>query len=298
MSFQTTYAQQQQKQRTLRSSFSCTGIGLHTGYTMTLHAKEAPVDQGIRFYRTDVASEASEIRALWNNVVHTKFCTGLRNAHNIKIQTIEHLMAALQSSGIDNVRIEIDGPEIPIMDGCCEHFMGILDNVGSQEQASDRQVLRILKPIMVGNQTSWAKLTPSQQSIYDFTFLYPEQEKRERRCLVLSQQTFKEELSMARTFCFVKDIPYLRQAGFIKGGSKENALVFDQDRVLNPGGKRFEDECVRHKLLDSIGDMYLSGGQILGCYEGYKAGHTLNHQLLCSLFADKKAWQWETVSVS
>lgn len=286
-----------QRQRTLCRSISCIGVGLHTGIRVRMQIKSAQENTGIYFQRTDITS--NKIPALWSNVSDSTLRTVLANNEGFSVATVEHLMAALHSYEIDNAIIEVNGPELPCMDGCSEIFVQLLEQAEIVTQNAPRKAIRILKPVQVKEQGNSAGLFPSESdlsSIFSFEIDFPNKViAQQSRQIVLSKHTFKNDLSRARTFGFLKDVLMLSRQGLIRGGSLNNAVVIDEEKVLNAEGLRFEDEFVRHKLLDSIGDMYLAGGPILGHFIGKRSGHTLHHKLLCALFADQEAWCWETL---
>lgn len=282
------------RQRTLRNRISCTGIGLHTGAAVAMTLHPALPDTGVVFQRTDVAAEHSQIPARWENLSGSLLCTSIANGAGTTISTIEHLMAALAGCAIDNVLIELDGPEVPIMDGSAEPFVRLVECAGMVEQAAPRRVIRVLKEIEVFDGARRAAIEPSSDFVVDLEIDFQNpavaQQRREYRALDFS---FKEEFGRARTFGFAEDASALRSAGFARGGSLDNAVVVDGTKILNDGGLRYADEFVRHKVLDCIGDMYLAGGPILAKITGVRSGHAMNHQLLRALFADPDAWAVE-----
>lgn len=251
----------------------------------------AAVGQGIQFRRTDVSPATALIRARWDNVVDTRLCTVIGNEAGVTIGTVEHLMAALAGLGVDNATVELDGPEVPIMDGSADAFAFLIECVGLVEQTAPRQHLRVLKRVSVGDEKCHASLSPAPFPALEFAldFANPAvgyQEKSVR----LTNGAFKQELARARTFGFVEEVEHLRKAGLIRGGSLDNAVVIGPDRVLNREGLRYADEFVRHKMLDALGDLYLAGAPILGWFSGVRSGHAMNNQLLRVLFADRDAW--------
>jgi len=275
----------------LKNRIHCAGVGLHSGRRVSLTIAPARTNAGIRFIRTDLAGPRAELPARWDHVVDTRLCTVLGNAEGVTIGTVEHIMAALRGCNVDNATIELDGPEVPILDGSADPFVFLIDAVGTVEQAAPRQAVRVLKPVTVGDSRRGATLRPGQGSRFGFEIEFPSAAiGHSSRALALVNGAFKHELAAARTFCFLKEVEAMRQAGLARGGSLANAVVIDGDRVLNEGGLRFGDEFVRHKLLDSVGDLFLAGAPIIGHYQGFKSGHELNNRLLRALFADRSAW--------
>jgi UDP-3-O-[3-hydroxymyristoyl] N-acetylglucosamine deacetylase len=279
------------RQKTLKSRINCSGVGLHSGRRVMLTIGPAAVDTGIRFKRVDPAGMGAVIPARWDHVVDTKLCTVIGNGDGVVVSTVEHLMAAFAGLGIDNAMIEIDGPEVPIMDGSADAFVFLIECAGLVEQTAPRKRIRILKSISVGDERANATLVPAPFASLDFALDFPnpaigKQEKSVR----VAEDAFKRELSRARTFGFAEEVELLRKAGLARGGSLDNAIVIGADRVLNREGLRYGDEFVRHKLLDAMGDLYLAGAAIEGRFLGARSGHALNNQLLRALFDDPEAW--------
>ncbi len=275
-------------QQTLKTAIGCRGIGLHSGgkVSMTLHP--APPDAGIVFRRTD---QAAKIRASWANTVETTYCTTLANSDGTSVGTVEHLMAALAGTGIDNAVVELDGPEVPIMDGSCAPFVFLIECAGIVEQDAARRAIKVLKPVSVIEDGASAALFPDRGFSMSFEIDFDNPMiRRQTISLAVDSAIFKTELSRARTFGFLDEVDRLRQAGFARGGSLDNAVVVGRDHVLNAGGLRYRDEFVRHKLLDALGDLYLAGGPILGRFRGLRSGHAHTRRLLAALFADGDAW--------
>jgi len=278
-------------QRTLKTSIHCTGVGVHSGRKTSLRLLPAPVNSGINFIRTDVSDLDNVIPALWDNVTDTQLCTVVTNDAGISVSTVEHIMAALRGCGIDNVTIELDGPEVPIMDGSAEPFVFLIDCAGIETQAQPRDVIKILKPIEYVEDGKHARLLPSDSTEFCFDIDFaPRLDVQQRYEISLDCPNFKRHISRARTFGFLEDVDKLRAMGLARGGSLDNAVVISGTKILNKGGLRYTDELVRHKVLDAVGDLYLAGAPIVGRYEGYRAGHALNNQLLHALFADPTAW--------
>lgn len=278
-------------QHTLKSPIHCTGIGLHSGARVSLTIRPAAIDDGITFVRSDQRGSAAVIRATWDNVVDTRMCTVIGNDQGTTVGTIEHLMAALHGCGIDNAVIELDGLEVPIMDGSAAPFVFLIECAGIAMQDGLRRSIRILKPVQVGDDRRHAALTPAGSARYSFEIDFESAAvARQEGSVRLSRSTFKTDVSRARTFGFLHEVDQLRRLGLARGGSLDNAIVISGDTVLNEGGLRYADEFVRHKILDSIGDLYLAGAPIIGHYHGCRSGHALNNQLLRALFDDPAAW--------
>lgn len=281
-------AQSSGMQKTLKAPIHCRGIGLHSGAHVEMVLRPAAPDSGIRFYRRDLNTE---IAADWRNAVDSPLCTTLTNSKGVSVGTVEHLMAALAGLEIDNVVVELDGPEIPVMDGSASPFVFLIECAGLTEQDALRRVIRVLKPVSVGTPGKSAMLAPSDQFAVSFAIDFASSAIR-RQELTLSPcpATFKHELSAARTFGFLDEVERMREAGLARGGSLDNAVVIAGDRILNEEGLRYVDEFVRHKMLDAVGDLYLAGAPLLGHFHGTRSGHALNRQLLAALFADRTAW--------
>jgi UDP-3-O-[3-hydroxymyristoyl] N-acetylglucosamine deacetylase len=285
------------RQRTLRQSISCTGTGLHSGAKLSLTFAPAPIDHGIVFRRSDVAPRVALIPALWNQVVDTRMCTTLGNPAGTTIGTVEHVMAALAGYNIDNCLITVDGPELPIMDGSAEPFAFLIDCAGVEEQNAARKAIQIVKPVRAGDDHKYASVSPGSHTALSFEIDFDNAVvAKQRLSFSLYDGSFRKELARARTFGFAHEVEALRKMGLARGGSLDNAVVITKDRVLNREGLRFPDEFVRHKLLDALGDLYLAGAPIIGRFEGLRGGHALNNQLLRTLFANKSAWRWTTVT--
>ncbi len=277
-------------QRTIENMVSCQGIGVHSASSVTVTLHPAVSGSGITFIRTDLGGV--EIKAFWQTVVETRWCTTIGNREGVTVATIEHLMAALAASGIDNVRIEIDGPELPIMDGSAQPFVELVEKAGVKEQRSARKMIRVLKKVTVEEGNRKVSLEPSPyyeiEVDFDFAGRIP---LASQRCIFRPlQEDFAEDISSARTFGLLEDAEKMWAMGLSKGASLENTLVYDGPRVMNEKGLRYEDECVRHKVLDALGDLHLAGGLILGKFHGVRTGHALHHKLLLALFADPKAY--------
>lgn len=286
-------------QQTLNTTIHCAGVGLHSGRRVRMTLRPAPVDHGICFIRTDVPADHAVIPARWDLVADTRLCTLLKNEHGTSIGTIEHLMAALRGLGIDNAVIEVDAPELPIMDGSSAEFVFLIECAGIKQQDQPRRVIRVLKEVRVQDGDKVVSLSPAPVSsfraeiIYDNTALI----RRQEGFLRLTDGAFKAEVADCRTFGFAHEVEAMRKAGLGLGGSLDNAVVIDGDRVMNPGGLRHADEFIRHKILDAVGDLYLAGGPILGHYQGLRPGHAMNNAILRALFADSSAWRREDAEI-
>lgn len=279
------------RQRTLKNSISCSGVGLHSGQKVSLTLHPGEPDTGIMFERSDLENGRSLIPARWDRVVDTFLCTAIGNEHGARVATIEHLMAALAGCHIDNAVIEVDGSEVPAMDGSAAPFVFLIECAGVVEQESARRAIEVLKPVTVTDSGRTAALLPddcfrvSCEIEFDSDLI-----ARQSFSVELHNGAFKSEISRARTFGFAHEVDQLRAAGLARGGSMENAVVISDNKVLNEEGLRFDNEFVRHKVLDSVGDLYLAGGPIIGHFRGVRTGHEMNNALLRALFADETAW--------
>ncbi len=280
-------------QHTLKTSIDCSGVGLHSGAKVAMTLNAGDPDTGIVFRRTDVVGGGAVVPARWDTVVDARLNTSVGNDDGVCVGTIEHLMAALSGAGVDNALIEINGPEVPIMDGSAEPFLFLIECAGLTEQPVARRLIEVLKPVSVGDDRHSAVLSPGKcfsvsfEIDFEGTFIHHQQ-----FFASLVNGAFQSEIARARTFGFEHEITELRAAGLIRGGSLDNAIVVGGDSILNDDGLRFEDEFVRHKVLDSIGDLYLAGGAILGHFHGFRSGHALNHGLLTALMEDSTAWRY------
>lgn len=287
------------RQRTLKASIGCTGIGLHSGAKVTMVLHPAEPDSGIRFRRTDVAGQGAVLAARWSNVGDTRMNTSLTGANGVGVGTVEHLMSALAGMGVDNCLIDINGPEVPVMDGSAAPFLFLVECAGLVEQDVPRRAIRVLKRVVVKDGDRMASLTPSAGFSLRFEIDFNSRAiSRQEMFVNLGRGSFKSEIARARTFGFEQEVAMLRSAGLARGGSLDNAVVIDSTgtRVLNDDGLRYPDEFVRHKLLDAVGDLYLAGAPIIGHFHGVRSGHALTNQLLRTLFADSSAWGWATLT--
>jgi UDP-3-O-[3-hydroxymyristoyl] N-acetylglucosamine deacetylase len=282
-------------QHTVKSPALFAGIGVHTGVYTRAAVRAAAPDCGIVFVRTDIADRDNRVPATGAAVCKTQLGTVISNAAGVTVSTIEHLMAALVMLDVDNAVVEIDGPEMPIMDGSAEPFVRVLDRAGLREQAAPRRYVEILERVDIVDGDKRASLLPADQFELAFEIHFDSAAVgRQSIDLVIDNAAFRAELSNCRTFGFLHEVEALRAMGLALGGSMENAVVIDGDRILNPEGLRRPDEFVRHKALDAIGDLYVLGGPLLGRFEGVLAGHGLNNAVVRELLARPEAWRWRT----
>lgn len=280
------------KQRTLKNVIRATGVGLHTGEKVYLTLRPAVPDTGIIFRRVDL-DPAVEVAARPENVSDTRLSTTLEK-DKVKISTVEHLMSALAGLGIDNAYIDLTAPEVPIMDGSAGPFVFLIQSAGIIEQSSAKRFIRVRKSIEIKEDDKWVRFEPLQGFKVSFSidFNHPIfKNSRQIASIDFSTTSFVKEISRARTFGFMQDLEALRDAGFARGGSLDNAIVMDSFHILNEDGLRYEDEFVKHKVLDAIGDLYLLGHPLIGAFSAYKSGHALNNRLLRTLVSDKSAWE-------
>jgi UDP-3-O-[3-hydroxymyristoyl] N-acetylglucosamine deacetylase len=280
------------RRRTLKNSIRATGVGLHSGKKVLMVVKPAPPDMGVVFRRTDL-DQIIDVPAYAENVGETMLGTTLIKGDS-RVCTIEHLMSAFAGLGIDNAYIEISAEEVPIMDGSAGPFVFLLQSAGMEEQAAPKRFARILQPIQVEEGDKWARFTPYNgfKVNFEIEFNHPIFKKRDQTATMdFSSTSFLREISRARTFGFMRDLEFMRSKNLALGGTMENAIVLDDTKVLNEEGLRYEDEFVKHKILDAIGDLYLLGRGILGEFSGFKSGHALNNRLLRKLIATPDAWE-------
>lgn len=288
-------------QATVKSAIEFRGFGLHSGRPVRLRILPASVNYGIWFKRVDVDADGSGrdamIHARWDLVADTRLCTVIRNRDGVSVSTIEHVMAALAGCGVTNALVEIDGPEVPIMDGSSVAFAEAIRAAGLVGLRGEARAIRILKPIEVEDNGRLARLEPADNFEIDFGIDFEDAAiGSQSLTLTLVNGAFMEHLADCRTFCRQAEVDAMQKAGLALGGSLDNAIVVDGDRVLNPGGLRRPDEFVRHKMLDAVGDLALAGAPIIGRYVGRRAGHEMNNKVLRALFANPDAWRVEVAA--
>ncbi|HEY1182358.1 MAG TPA: UDP-3-O-acyl-N-acetylglucosamine deacetylase [Rhodocyclaceae bacterium] len=283
------------KQRTLKTLVRATGVGLHSGAKVTMALRPAPVDTGIVFRRIDLDPPV-DLPARPNGVGDTRMASTLQQG-DAKLSTIEHLMSALAGLGVDNIYVDVDAAELPIMDGSAAPFVYLLQSAGIEEQNAAKKFIRIRKTVRVEEGDKWAQLDPYEGFKLDFSIIFnhPAVDQTGRQVSVdFADNDYIREVARARTFGFMQDVEYMRANGLGLGGSLENAIVMDEYRVLNSDGLRYNDEFVKHKVLDAIGDLYVAGHPILGAFSAFKSGHGLNNKLLRAVLDDASAWEWAT----
>lgn len=283
------------KQRTLKNTIRATGIGLHSGKKVYLTLMPAPIDSGIVFYRTDL-DPVVEIKGYGENVGETMLSTTLVQ-NGAKVATVEHLLSAMAGLGIDNCRVELSAAEVPIMDGSAGPFVFLIQSAGIEEQNAPKKFIRIKKEVTVEEDGKTATFLPFDGFKVGFSidFDHPVFKNRAKEaCIDFSSTSFVKEVSRARTFGFMRDIERLREMNLALGGSVDNAIVVDEYKVVNEDGLRYDDEFVRHKILDAIGDLYLLGNSLIGEFRGHKSGHGLNNKLVRALINQPDAWELQT----
>lgn len=280
------------RQKTTVAPAIIAGVGVHTGDRVRLAVRPAPAGTGIVFVRTDIKDRDNRIPVSGEAVVDARLNTMIENAAGVRLSTIEHLMAAFSALGVSNAVVEVDGPELPILDGSALQFVQLLDRAGFRRQEAPVRYIEILEPIRVQNGDKTAALLPCDrfEMRFEIDFATPVIGNQVVD-FVVDEETFRTEIMAARTFGFAHEVEALRRAGLARGGSLENAVVIDGDQILNPGGLRMEREFVKHKALDAIGDLYVLGAPLLGRYEGVKAGHAINNLLVRELLANPQAWR-------
>ena len=281
------------RQTTLRSQATVTGVGVHSGLPVNLTIGSAPVDAGFVFVRTGLDDADREVSAVAESVIATDLATVLGDREGPLVSTAEHVLAALRGMGVDNATIEVDGPEVPIMDGSAAAFVAAIDQAGIVAQSATRRFIQVLKPVQVAIGDSFGELRPHAAGFraeVEIDFANPVI-GRQNYAINLNPENFRREISRARTFGCMSDVARLWSAGFALGASFENSVVFDETRLLNTEGLRYSDECARHKVLDVIGDLALAGLPLLGAYRSSRGGHKLNHAVLTALMADRSAWR-------
>lgn len=281
------------RQTTLRSQATVTGVGVHSGLPVNLTIGPADVNAGFIFVRTGLDGSDREVRASAKSVIATELATVLGDSSGPLVSTAEHVLAALRGMGIDNAVIEVDGPEVPIMDGSAAAFVAAIDQAGIREQSAPRRFIQVLKPIQVAIGDSFGELRPNANGFraeVEIDFAHP-LIGRQSYILNLSPENFRREVARARTFGSMTDVARLWSLGYALGASFDNSIVFDDTRMLNTEGLRYADECARHKVLDAVGDLALAGLPLLGAYRSVRGGHKLNHAVLTALLADHSAWR-------
>lgn len=287
------------RQTTISRKVTCAGVGVHSGVRARLTLLPAPVNSGIRFVRTDAAAGTGEILAHAEFVSDTQLGTTLSNEHGASVAVVEHLLAAIAGLGIDNLRIEIDGPEVPIMDGSSSVFYELLMEAGQTSQGAVRRRIRVLEPVEIREGAKRAILSPTNGDVLTLRARIEYDDQHigvQQMAMRLAPGMFARDLAFARTYGFARDVEMLQSMGLARGGSLENAVVIGEDGVMNPEGLRSEDEFVRHKMLDAVGDLMLAGAPIAGDYDAVQPGHALNNKLVRKLLATPSAWCWEDAS--
>ncbi|HZQ61909.1 MAG TPA: UDP-3-O-acyl-N-acetylglucosamine deacetylase [Casimicrobiaceae bacterium] len=285
------------KQRTLKAAVKSTGVGLHTGARVDMTMRPAPIDTGIVFHRVDLPTPV-DIPAHAMHVGDTRLSSTLQK-DGARISTVEHIMSALAGLGIDNLHVDIAGPEVPIMDGSAGPFVFLLQSTGIVEQDAGKRYLKVLQPVEVRDGDKWARFEPFNGFRLDFTIDFPHPvfgSENRHVSIDFAEHSYVKEVARARTFGFMQDVEAMRAAGLALGGSLQNAVVLDETRVLNSEGLRYDNEFVKHKVLDAIGDLYLLGHPLIGQYTAYKSGHALNNALARALLARKDAFALMTFS--
>lgn len=278
-------------QTTIINPVSCCGIGLHSGKIVHLTIKPAKADTGIIFIRTDIRLENNFIYAKYYNVANSSLCTSIKE-NNLEVKTIEHLMAALCGCGIDNAIIEIDNEEVPVMDGSSKPFIFMIEYAGKQYLQAPKRALKILKEVKVLHKDCELVAEPANDYNINLTIDFNSKIIGKQNYQFSSDKSFKEDIADARTFGFLHELEHLKSQGLARGASLENVVGIDQDKVMNPEGLRHQDEFVRHKLLDLVGDLYTVGAPIIGSFHGYKTGHALTNQFLHQLLSDSTNFRW------
>jgi UDP-3-O-[3-hydroxymyristoyl] N-acetylglucosamine deacetylase len=284
------------KQRTIQKSVQTSGVGLHNGEKVTMTLKPAEADQGIVFRRVD-QKKSNEIKVSPDAVQDTKMCSAI-GQDTSRVATVEHLMSALSATGIDNIIIELNGPEVPIMDGSSIPFIYLLQTAKLKELDAAKKFVLINDVIEVKDKDKWARFEPYDGFKIDFTIDFPHpvfDTSTNKVALDFYDESYITEISRARTFGFMQEVEYLRSNGLARGGSLDNAIVLDEYKIINTDGLRYNDEFVRHKILDAVGDLYMLGYSIIGNFKAYKSGHELNNKLLLALLSNKKCWSLTTL---
>lgn len=279
-------------QHTVKNAVVVKGVGVHSGERAVVKVLPAVESSGITFIRTDIKDINNVVPAKWDYVSDTKLCTAIANKEGARVSTVEHMMSAFAVMGVDNAVVEIDGPELPIMDGSSLEFIKRIAHIGLSKQKSRRKAIVIKKAVRFVEDDKEVRLIPSLQQKYSFDIEFESKAIGfQSYDYMLDGDSYVEEIAPARTFGHMREVEYLRSLGLAKGGSLENAVVVDDEKVLNPEGLRYSNEFVRHKILDAIGDMYMAGFQIIGSYHGFKSSHSMNNHLLRELFAQPDAYE-------
>ena len=282
-------------QHTLAGPAVCAGVGVHSGKRARMAIRPAAANVGVVFVRSDLTEADNRIRVGPKSVARTQLNTEIANASGVSLSTIEHLMAALTALDIDNAIVEVDGPEVPIMDGSALPFIQLLDRAGRKTQEAPRAYIEVLETVEVQDGVKYAALHPSDRFEIDVEIDFPSAAiGRQRVIMPVTERSFRDELASARTFGFIQEVEALRRAGLARGGSMDNAIVLDGDAILNPEGLRMKDEFVRHKALDAIGDLYVLGAPLLGRFESRYGGHALNNKLVRAFAERRDAWRMRT----
>ncbi len=287
------------RQRTVKTQIRATGVGLHTGARVNLILRPAAAETGIIIRRIDLPGNC-DFRIAPERVTDTRLCSALEG-NGAKVSTVEHLMSALAGLGVDNVYIDIDGPEVPILDGSAAPWVYLLQTAGIESLDAPKRFIRVLKAVRIeegsGDNHKWAQFEPYEGCTLSFRIAFDHpvfRQSAKEMYIDLSRQSYVKEVSRARTFGFMNEVEYLRSHGLALGGTLDNAIVMDEFKVLNSDGLRYADEFVKHKVLDAVGDLYLTGHPILAAFSAYKSGHGLNNRLLRTLTEDSSAWEWAT----
>lgn len=279
--------------QTLAAPVVCAGVGLHSGERVRLVLQPAPSGTGIVFIRSDISDLDNRIDARADAVVAVRLGTTIANADGVSVATVEHLMAALAGIGVDDVVVDLDGPEVPVMDGSSQPFVELIHKVGLKSQAMPRRAIQVLKPVTVETEGRRASFLPALKPMIEVEISFEHQAVGRQSCIFdVTPDIFAEDIAGARTFGFQKDFDTLLAAGLARGGSMDNAIVLDEHGVVNPEGLRYSDEFVRHKALDALGDLYLAGAPIIGRYSASRPGHAINNDAVRALLNDPTAWKW------
>lgn len=279
-------------QTTIENPISCYGIGVHSGRKTQVTLKPAKQDMGVVFVRTDVSSVDNKIYASYENVFDTTLSTSIKNIAGVQVSTIEHLMAAVWGCGLSNVIVEIDGPEVPIMDGSSKPFVFMIECAGVKELNAPKKYLKLLKDVHVSEGDSEIFASPAKRTHIDLTINFDSLAIGRQQYIFTPGASFKDSLADARTFGFIRDLEYLQSKGLAKGASLENAIGIDKDVILNQEGLRHDNEFVRHKLLDLLGDLFSAGGEVVANLQGFKTSHSLNNKFLRKVFSDQYSYKW------